>query len=1396
MEFTKEQRAVVEAPPGTWLVSAAAGSGKTTVLTERIVRRVLDADADIRRLLVMTFTEAAAINMRRKIGSLLREQQATATDSVRRAWLARQAASLPRASISTIHSFCLDVLRSFQYLLQDEEGEPLVEPGSSVLDPASADLLFADALDRVLSAYYRFCDRVADEGDVAAAEELPTGLPRRGARPAPFVFGDVPERADAWVATFQTLCDGYSPGRDDQALRGLVVSLHRFLRSMPDYEQWADCALRRLEEAALDFGSSPWAETLIRQAELLLQRAGEAIPDLLHRLEEGVCFVKDAKKNASYIADYRALLSEVDSIADEIRTMRAADRVPAWDVLVELAARIPDVSPSSRARDEETAAFVDAFLRRIPEVVHLLTGRYHTPKYRNHFEFDTVPLFLRNAASIGKDIADTVAPMRRLVEIVLLSDRVYTSLKRQERGIDFSDFEHYALRILRTREAQTYYRERYREVYIDECQDTSSIQDEIVAGVAGDNVFMVGDVKQSIYRFRHANPTRFLDRSRRFARGDGGQLAGIGRNFRSTEGILAAVNRLFRQVMTEKAGEIDYEDGHALTPADEAEPGCPVTLLLVDTNRTGSPGAEEDGADADENEERVLPEEAGESAEEEPERDDLEGLAIAKRIRALLDQGVRPDEIAVLGRTHWVCKHVAAALDESKISHTLTDSQGFLATPELMLLDALVSLLDNAAQDIPLSAVMRSRLHGDATRPGEGRAQGFSEADLLRIRVDSDAAVQPGEPSRTFFHEAVAWYAQQGQDDGLRDAVSGFLLWLDGIRAREPHLRLTELFASVFERSGYLEYVSQLPDGMRRAEEISLFTQWAEAFESSGARGLHRFANHLAALREAGAEESPFAVGQSPEGRIRILTIHGSKGLEFGHVFVAGCGRRLAAGHREKLLFSEREGLGPLYVDIARSVTRHTYVRLAMERSLRNADLAEEMRLLYVAMTRAARSLVLVAGVPLDPEKGVPALARRVRDARIAGGVNWPLPPHLSLAAGSFLDWILLSMARDGQIDWTPIAGAADPEGLLTGEGIPMSEDAASSQLEAGRIRLELHRPEQWTDQDGGAREDAAMVPVPHNDLEQAAPDLSAKPFALLTGPLDPEVFDPETYWAAREVFGRLLLTRYRYPAAASSAAKISVSELKRREQRYAQTWDQAGEESMPEEAPWLQGTGLEVRPFGEKNAVGGADGGLTGAERGSAIHAVLRYLDLSEAVRHPGPDEILRQIARMRDHAMLTPAEAVTVEPLAVRFSRFADSELGRRLQSAEASGRVYREMPFTLRFDAAAIHRELDAAAFAPEDATLVQGIIDLWFEEPGREGVILVDFKSDRIRGTDAEIARILGDRYRIQLDYYEMAIVRSTGKQVRSRYIWLFDAEKAYEIERNGTFSTPPSQTQIP
>lgn len=1361
MEFTTEQLAVIRALPENLLISAAAGSGKTTVLAERIARRVAEGQADIRRLLVMTFTEAAAASMRRKIGDRLREELEAAPDPAQRAYLSRQLAALPRASVSTIHSFCLEAFRSFQYLLRDGDGQPLAEPGAGVVDPAAAGLLFADALDRVLTSFYLFCDAVADGGEAAATAPVPTGLPPRGLRPAPFVLGRESESAGEWTSSFLLLCDGFSPGRDDRALRELATSMHRFLRSMPDYEDWAAEALARLEEAGRDFASSGWADTLLRQARVLLDKSAAAIPGLLARLDQGIPFVKDARRNAEHTASFRLLLESLGRLADEAGRDLDEDAGSGWDRLVGLARALPDPPLPSASRDPEAREFQDDFLRDIPETVHLLTGRMATKKYTERFVLDTRPLFTRTAADIGGDIAAMVPPVRRLLETVLLADRVYSALKNQERGIDFSDFEHFALRILRTPEAQAYYRERYSEVYIDECQDTSSIQDEIAAGVASTGIFMVGDVKQSIYRFRHANPTLFLERSRRYETGDGGRLLGLTRNFRSTGSILEAVNRLFRQVMSEAAGEIDYNDAHALVPADGAPEGEPVELMLVGLRRETPEAGTEEGTDAS----------AGSAPEEEPEKESLEGLAIAARIRGLLADGIPPEDIAILGRTHWICRHAAEALDRSGIPHTLSDGQGFLATPELLLLDALVSVLDNAAQDVPLAAVMRSRIHA-----APGRPEGFSETDLLSVRVASDAAgAAAGDPPRLFFHESVAWYALNGSDAELRASVAGFIDWLDGLRAREPYLRLTELLSMVFERSGYLEYISQLPDGARRAEEVSLFCRWAENFESAGTRGLHRFAGHLAALRKEGADEPPFAADKPVEGRVRILTIHGSKGLEFPYVFVAGCARSLSGRPQGRLLFAERSGLGPDYVDPAGAVTYPTYARLAMERSLRNAALAEEMRLLYVAMTRAAQRLWLVAGVDLDPENGAPALARRLRSALAAGGgALSSLPAHLPLSARTFLDWILLSMARSAGTDWTPIAGAADPEGLL-----PAVAAFTRPGPETGRIRLSVV-PAPDAAPVGGSDEAGRGDVVP--DLRRAVAE-------RLTGSRLPDGLDRALYAEAREGFDRLLLAGYRYGAAAGSAAKISVSELKRREQAYAEAWEAAGEEEPASPAPWLQGAGLEVRSperalrTDDEETHSGTECGaaLQGAERGTAIHAVLRYLELAPGGRIPDEDGIRDQIRRMAEHAMLTPREAAAMEPMTPAFARFVRSELAERIRAADTAGRAFRETPFTLRFNAADIHRDQDPAGFGPDDATLVQGIIDLWFEDPEADGIVLVDFKSDRLSGPDTEVARTLNERYRVQLGLYAAAIERAFKKPVASRWIWLFDRGRGYAVE---------------
>jgi ATP-dependent helicase/nuclease subunit A len=309
---------------------------------------------------------------------------------------------------------------------------------------------------------------------------------------------------------------------------------------------------------------------------------------------------------------------------------------------------------------------------------------------------------------------------------------------------------------------------------------------------------------------------------------------------------------------------------------------------------------------------------------------------------------------------------------------------------------------------------------------------------------------------------------------------------------------------------------------------------------------------------------------------------------------------------------------------------------------------------------------------------------------------------------------------------------------------------------------------------------------VPARDRTEIAFDPRRILAERLTGEPDLAGMDALAYQEARERFEGLLLSEYRFPAAASSAAKISVSELKRREQAFVQAEERSGDEVEAAPADWLQGTGLETARLEPDEMGMPGTGVMSGAERGTAIHAVLRYLDLRSTGDSTDANEIARQIRGMKVYELLTQREADAMEPLAPAFAKYVWSSLGRKVATAEKAGRVYREMPFTLRFDAQDIHKGLPASGFGQGDATLVQGIIDLWYEDPDIGGVVLVDFKSDKISGSRDDIQRTLEERYRVQMDHYTAAIERSTAQTVVSRRIWLFDEGCAYEIGRNADF----------
>ncbi len=1345
---TPQQEAVLAAGPGLLLVTAAAGSGKTTVMTDRIVKRIVDGELDLRRVLVMTFTDAAAANLRKKVAEKLREAAARAPDRGERRRLARQAAFLPHAAISTIHGFCLDVLRTSAHRAVDADGKPLVEPGFRVADAAEAELLRLEALDAVLEARYAAAESEAQEDDRA----------RRS-------------------AAFLDLVDAYGNHRGDGPVREIALSIHAFLRSMPAYRTWAVDAMETLRASVGAFGGSEAARLLLVSLLDLLDRAGEAVPAMMDALGEPSClFLADAAKDAAAKRELRSALEtllRIRSLLSDCGLRAGAVPADLWDRVHREAQALSlrSLPRKSSKTGEAALSFLEAFGERIAEPLHALNGAFGGSDRRKRFTAATRFLFHADADGIGRGMAPVLAPCEALLDLVLDLDEAYAALKRRAGAVDFDDFEHLALAVLEREGEDDSIRGRFQEIYVDEYQDTSGIQEAILLRMLRSGALLVGDVKQSIYRFRHAKPEIFLGKAREFARDvppgeeasvlPNGVLRELTRNFRSLPPILDAANLVFSKVMRREAGEIDYDASQALVPVRPAPEGGapPVELVLVDRARVAGDGAaepaggEDDGSE-DENTEDVG---AGSSVAEagDRRREEAEGRWIASHILALAEEakarGEEPrfDRIAVLARTRDLAAVFGKALAARGIPVEEEASGEFLESPELRRMEAFVHVLDNPRQDVPLAATMQSPL---APEP-------FDEEELLRIRVHAAGKGQ----RRAFYHRAAAAYAEDGPDPALRGKVARFLAWVADLRERAAHASLDALIGHAYRTSGILERVGRLPDGAARVADLRMFHEWAGAFEATRLRGLYGFARYIERMRKTGSGDA--VRGARPGGRnaVRVMTLHRSKGLEFPVVFLGGLshGFNLRDG-AESVLVSEPLGLGPDVVDARRRTAYPSHLKLALREHARRAALAEEMRLLYVAMTRAEDRLILVASTASGREGPDARLARIVAEAQAWAGGR--VPTYRVLSAANPFEWLLMAYAAERPGAAADLIGADAPAG---------SRDAAAAEPLAF-----------WT-----CRRIAASETFGGGVLERPSdePDGAASPAA--------EAASAGSPFAAS----------YRFDGATRAPSKVSVSELKRRaapEPAEGEESDGTGDAAAPEAFLPVEGAAegaggdvrrlrlrfgalksvdLEMRDLPEPaDGMRGAARALPPNEVGTAVHSALRYLDLRAAAAAPADGreaEVLRQVARMAELRMLSPEEAEAARGFAPAIAAFAGSGLARRILASEKAGRVFRENPFTLSVPCADLYRSVpDAGAFAPEDRTMVQGIVDLWFVEEGC--AVLVDYKTDRIEGSDDAAGETLRRRYGTQMRYYAEAIEAATGRPVAERILWLVRRGKGY------------------
>ena len=1357
-QLTTEQQAVVKAPVGNMLVSAAAGSGKTRVLTDRIVKRILDGETDVRAILVMTFTDMAALQMREKIAEKLRAALTQATGEAQIVALGRQLMWLPGARISTIHSFCLSVIRDFYYEARGTDGEPLVLPDFRIAENGESAILLGESLETLLQACHEAIDESGPDPDrlilpAELAAALPPGLTGSGFAPA-----------------FYRLTDGYGSPRNEEPLKELILTIYRFLRSMPDYTAFVRSKLDDYARAAADFPGSEAAGVLLGQLRVRLDRAMMALPELESMLGS-VRFVADRKKNEEQTDRYRQAFRILHALHDGLsqRTMDYDDVFEASRPLAEVAA-----PRGGRNDTPEKQAFTDLFCSHVAEAVYSAAGGAGQKKCLDVFQFDPLIVCERPSDVLEAELQDMLPAIQCLFALVLAIDSRYAEAKKQAGVIDFSDFEHLALAILRSPEASAYYRSRIQEIYIDEYQDTSSIQEAIIASITRDNCLMVGDVKQSIYQFRHARPQIFLEKHASYTNGGEGTLFELNRNFRSQAGIIDTVNQWFSQLMSTAVGEIRYDERHALVPGAEpaAENGPAVRLLFLDMTSARTDGSEGDAIDQDvSSDSDPADTDASSSADDRPDqnggeqigdlsRDRKEALMVAAEIERLAATGSAFRDMAILARTRSILSHYAEVLAERGIPVAEDTEQAFLETPTLRLMEALIHVIDNRRQDIPLAAVMRSPFH----------AGGFTDDEMARIRL----AARTNGKKTVYYNEAVDWYAQAGDDLNLRDRVAGFLALIDELRDKEPLLSVGELLDLAFQRTGFRDRLARMPDGESRVADVDRFRTFADRFEQRARRGLYAFARHIEQLHEVGQDQPALNESAPEQDAIRLLTMHRSKGLEFPIVFIVGTAYSLNPKEkRQSLLISEQLGIGPDYVDPECRVQYPTPLKQAMFEALKARSRSEELRLLYVAMTRAMKTLYLTGCFRIGPE-GDPAAVRLIRAARSVNSAA--LPEHLVLSARSYLEWLLLALARNSAVDLQPLLGetTGDPirEPLKAGVPIPIAYHDLSD------LEHVLSKQESGMHAGGGA--DGHPKQPESGDADTgdvlegtrlAGPGIVFSSTLLLTDPLPAGLAEPELPVDEKErildQIETVILGEYPYPAAMKLPQKVSVSELKRRADRLA-------EDEMPGQGGRvIHGISQTVDEW-QLPAVQG----LTAAETGTLAHQVFRFLDLPALVDDPSITSLETQLDLLEAHGILRPETRPVIGPMKESFLQFFRSPIAARMRRAELLGHLYREMPFTIAIPACELGS--GATGLAPDDRVLVQGMIDIWFREDTR--AVLVDFKTDRITGSQEDRAHVLRERYRVQLDLYARAIRMATGLPVTEQLLYSVQDSRFIDLAR--------------
>ncbi|CCL00974.1 TPA: helicase-exonuclease AddAB subunit AddA [Clostridioides difficile] len=1268
-KWTKEQLEVIESRECNLLVAAAAGSGKTAVLVERIIQMITSREnpIDIDKLLVVTFTNAAASEMRERIGDAIGK---ALDENPENKHLQNQLVLLNKSSITTIHSFCLDVIKSNFHRIS-------LDPNFRIGDQTECAILKQEAIEEVFEDLYE----ERDEG-------------------------------------FLNLVESYAERGGDKEVQDIILGIYSFAMASPEPKKWLiDSAERFNIDENFDFSQSIWARAILDTVKIeingLCLNMERALKEV-ESIEELETFAEKLSAEYKKIVDIsQACNKSWDETYKKMSSM-------SFENYVKGVKRISKDAPSYIKESKEKAKTI-------------------RDKTKKSLESIVSATFNKDNDSIREEIKYLYNIVKPISNIVLRFEEEYSNKKREKGIIDFNDIEHFALNILTDVDEKgnivpsdiaVGYRNEFYEIFIDEYQDSNLVQEVLLKAVANTetpNRFMVGDVKQSIYRFRQAKPELFLQKYNNYndKKGSSHRKIMLYKNFRSREEVVDAVNYIFENIMNENIGEIEYTEKERLNLGANFEMdtdeksiiGGATEIHLIQKDNKLDDDIINDKDDRTNNKESEIEE------EEKLDNIQLEARMVGKIIKDLMkvneegklqkvyDKGIggyRPvefrDIVILLRATSAWAPVFADELMNMDIPTYADVGVGYFDTIEIKTILSLLQIIDNPMQDIPLISVLKSPIFG------------FTPEDLIDIRVQSKDKI---------FYEVLKSTAEynefkDSQNENESEFIPSeecinkskdFLIKLKEFKEKSMYMSTDEFIWYLYTRTGYYAYVGALPGRSQRQANLKVLFERAKQFEETSLKGIFNFVNFIEKLKKSSSDMGSAKTLGENANVVRIMSIHKSKGLEFPVVICSAMGKNFnTQDFKKSILYHHNLGYGPQFVDYERRISFPSIAKEALKSKINIENLSEEMRVLYVAFTRAKEKLIITGST------------RNIQDSikRWSNGVenSDTISQYEILKGKNFLDWIMPCVLKH-----------RDLSNLLDEVGLDAVFSVEHNSKWYGKL---------WDKND-------ILVEKKNNEEKESIEKILEK--------IDVDSPDSDYYNEIEEKLNYI----YPYEFSTRKPATISVTEIKKIQNNYEEELiNTIFEQKVILKKP------LFIQNEEERDKI-------SGAERGTIVHLVMEVLDLKNV---SNVNDIKSQIRGFVSKGIITEKQASIVNPY--KIYKFFESNIGKRMLNAELINReksIYAQVNMKDIY----IYEKLinnDDKKLYDEESVMLRGIVDAYFEEDNQ--IVLVDYKTDFVN--EENINQII-EKYKKQLDLYADIIETLTGKSVKEKCIYLFGVDEA-------------------